>query len=286
MPSIRLIAVDLDGTLFDSDKRISERNLAALREAARRGVYVAVATGRIYLSAMHIADSIAKGQPYISSNGAVVGMSGAKDFLSVRMMEDEAALRAMEAARDSGCQLHLHTLDGRMLHLETSEKLLEYCGQAVTAGEDGTIHQLLPFDELCGQARGQTIKMVVQSLEKPRLDAFRKAVAGLSLTMASSWWDNEELMAPGADKGGGVAALAEKLQIPLESVMVLGDNQNDLSMFRVAGFPVAMGNATGEIKAASRAVTLDNDRSGVGYAVEKYVLECAQDERGGRPHDL
>lgn len=171
-----------------------------------------MATGRIYLSAMHIADSIAKGQPYISSNGAVVGMSGAKDFLSVRMMEDEAALRAMEAARDSGCQLHLHTLDGRMLHLETSEKLLEYCGQAVTAGEDGTIHQLLPFDELCGQARGQTIKMVVQSLEKPRLDAFRKAVAGLSLTMASSWWDNEELMAPGADQGrrrgraGGKAA--------------------------------------------------------------------------------
>ena len=83
-----------------------------------------------------------------------------------------------------------------------------------------------------------------------------------------------------------VAEIAEKLQIPLESVMVLGDNQNDLSMFRVAGFPVAMGNATEEIKAASRAVTLDNDRSGVGYAVEKYVLECAQDERGGRPHDL
>lgn len=167
MPSIRLIAVDLDGTLYDSDKRISERNLAALREAARRGVYVAVATGRIYLSPCTSPIPSPRGQPYISSNGAVVGMSGAKDFLSVRMMEDEAALRAMEAARDSGCQLHLHTLDGRMLHLETSEKLLEYCGQAVTAGEDGTIHQLLPFDELCGQAAAKPSRWWCRAWKSP-----------------------------------------------------------------------------------------------------------------------
>ncbi len=272
MEPIRLIAVDLDGTLFDSSSRIPARNLAALWEAASRGVYVAVATGRIYLSAQRISASIAAGQPYLSSNGAVVGVNGEKDFRHVFLMDDRDVEAALKRAAALQCEFHLHTLDGRMLHLATERKRALYGDTPFQDAAGQVWNVLLPQEELLKECRGQTIKLLVQSDDVSRIPRFRSKLDETRYTMASSWFDNVELMAPGADKGGGLRALASALSIPLSQVMALGDNENDLPMFRAAGFPVAMGNASPAVKREAKAVTLTNDLCGVAHAVEEYIL--------------
>lgn len=273
MQPIKLIAVDLDGTLFDEKKQISPENLSALRRAAQRGVYVVVATGRIYRSAKLVSKSIAPGQPYLSSNGAVAGFADRDDFLHAYRMRDEDVSFTLDAAVQEGCELHLHTLDGRMLHLKTPAKRMQYAGESLASGSYGAINQLLDLAELKREGLGQTLKIVVMNQNEQQLNAFRRRMASRpAIVMASSWQDNEEIMAVGADKGSGLCSLARELSLPLESVMVLGDHTNDLSMFQVAGLPVAMGNATDDVKAAAKYITLDNEHSGVARAVEKFVL--------------
>ncbi|MBV8493908.1 MAG: HAD-IIB family hydrolase, partial [Alphaproteobacteria bacterium] len=81
-----------------------------------------------------------------------------------------------------------------------------------------------------------------------------------------------DVVAPGIDKGRLVTLLAQRLQVPAQEIMVLGDMENDLEMFRVAGFAVAMGNASDAVKRAAQAVTLSNDEDGFATAIERHVF--------------
>ena len=92
------------------------------------------------------------------------------------------------------------------------------------------------------------------------------------LEINSSWWDNLEMLEAGVHKGAAVRALAERLNLPMEQVMAIGDNENDLSMFEVAGLSVAMGNGTDRAKESADWVTLTNEEDGVAHAIEKAVF--------------
>jgi len=81
-----------------------------------------------------------------------------------------------------------------------------------------------------------------------------------------------DVIPPGIDKGRLVELLAERLAVPQSEVIVLGDMENDLEMFRKAGFAVAMGNATDEVKTAAQATTLSNEEDGFAEAIERYVF--------------
>jgi HAD superfamily hydrolase (TIGR01484 family) len=82
-----------------------------------------------------------------------------------------------------------------------------------------------------------------------------------------------DVIPPGIDKGRLIALLGQRLGIPREEILVLGDMENDLEMFRMAGFAVAMGNAADTVKRAAQAVTLSNDEDGFAAAIERYVLD-------------
>ncbi|MDR3085726.1 MAG: HAD-IIB family hydrolase, partial [Christensenellaceae bacterium] len=144
------------------------------------------------------------------------------------------------------------------------------------AWADGGTHLALPLGALLQRAKGQCLKFVIWMGEEPeKLHALRKRLEARGLSVASSWAGNIEVMAEGVDKGEGLAALAAGLRLSMEEVMVLGDNENDAGMFRAAGLPVAMGNATPEIKALARDVTHDNNHGGVAAALKKHLhLTC------------
>ena len=97
-----------------------------------------------------------------------------------------------------------------------------------------------------------------------------EALGGLVLT--SSIPDNIEVNAQGADKGSALRALAERLGIPREKVMALGDNGNDVTMLQYAGVSVAMGDGSPEAKAAARFLTASHDQNGLAQAVRQYAL--------------
>ena len=96
------------------------------------------------------------------------------------------------------------------------------------------------------------------------------AVPGIDLTQ--SWFNNIEIMPAGVDKGRGVRDMAAALGLSMDQVMALGDQDNDIPMFKAAGFGVAMGNAAPELLAAADFVTLSNNEAGFAKAVEKFIL--------------
>lgn len=280
MEQIRLVAIDLDGTLFDDNKEISKRNMQAMRAAAQQGVYVAICSGRIYKTAAALSRKIAPGQPYISCNGAILGFNDRAEFISCTQMTDLLAAETLKVARDAGCEVHVHTKDGAMAHLHSRTKAELFRGQP-QVDADGVMYPLMEYDELLAYIQGQTIKFVIMDEDPKKLRAVRDALCvHEDLFITSSWHSNLEIMAKGADKGSGVTNMAKALGVPLSQVMVIGDNENDEAMFRVAGLAVAMGNAVPSIKALSHVQTLDCNHSGVGAAIEEYVLKPGLVGRG------
>jgi len=106
-----------------------------------------------------------------------------------------------------------------------------------------------------------------------RVTAFLKETLASRANAARSQSYYCDVIPSGINKGRLVALLAERLRVPREEILVLGDMENDLEMFRVAGFAVAMGNAADAVKRAAQAVTLSNDEDGVAAAIERYVLD-------------
>ena len=117
-------------------------------------------------------------------------------------------------------------------------------------------------------------RVAVSGYEHNAVTRVLHSIPGVEIN--SSWWDNLEIMAAGVHKGAALRCLAQRLEIPLDEVMAIGDNENDLPMLQVAGLPVAMGNAVESVKQQCAFVTATNDEDGVARAVRRFVLHEEQ----------
>lgn len=270
---IRLLALDLDGTVLDDEKRISPRTAAALARAMARGVTVIPATGR---TASGIAPEFLTlpGIRYaVLSNGARVEDLTEGKTLFRQYMPVGLALQACDMLEKYDCTIDLFQ-DGR-----------GYTTAKNTAAFEARVPaNLLPYlrasrtliDDMRGfialQSGGIEKLTLFFQKEEERQRAWAEMEA-LGLTVVSSLPRNMELNAAGVNKGAGLLALAKALGIPPEATMACGDGGNDIAMLKAAGVGVAMGNAFEEVKAAADFVTATNNEDGVALAVEKFILE-------------
>jgi Cof subfamily protein (haloacid dehalogenase superfamily) len=268
MQKIQLIAIDLDGTLLNAEKTISAFNLDALRRAAAQGVLIVVASGRSYRDAMDFSASILEGQPLICANGAMACLHNPYECVYCECLS-KAKLRAVtEVLEREKCYYHVYCDDGSVMESRTGNP-----GRARKLNCYDYQGEVLSEDEMPKYVGDGALKVVCFCPEPDKLKRIRAAMeqAG-NLEVNSSWWDNLEVLEEGVNKGAALRALAERLGIPIEQVMAIGDNENDLSMFEAAGLSVAMGNASAEVQAKADAVTETNEEDGVGHAVLKWVL--------------
>ena len=268
MQPIRLIAIDLDGTLLNSKKEISSYNLAVLRRAIAAGVYVTISSGRKYADAMAFSERIAPGQPVICSNGAMACTHDPFDVVYCECMSKEKLRAVVTLLEKETCYYHVYCDDGSVMESRTGNP-----GKQRKLNCYDYIGQVLSADEMPKYVGDGALKVVCFTPDTDKLQRIRagmEAIGGLEIN--SSWWDNLEMLAGGVHKGAALRALAEKLGIPIEQTMAIGDNENDLSMLHAAGVAVVMGNAVDAIKAQADYVTDTNDEDGVGRAVEKLVL--------------
>ncbi len=269
-----LIAMDMDGTLLKSDKTVSKRSVEALRAAVERGVAVIPATGRV---ARMLPKPVAalRGVRYaITSNGALV----------VDLQERRAVYRNLMTLRQAERLLAL--LDSYGLFAEA------YCG-GVSYSEKGALalavkaglpENVLAYimesqrfvESLSGEISRQPFppeKVNVPYVPVELRAELRERILSLSgLSVTSSEWENLEINAASCSKGAALRFLCTKLAVSPSRVLAVGDGDNDESMLRYAGMAVAMENASPALKAAADFVTGTNDRDGVAYAVEKFVL--------------
>lgn len=278
MEKVKLIALDMDGTLFNNQGEISKKDREALKKATESGVAVAVATGRAY-SELPIEILCEVGIRYaITGNGSGVYRLPEKECIFSDCLDTEVVCSIIRELKEldiyydiyveglvycpkSVCHnirkmdmpesLHEHIERTRIV-VDDLEEYIRSCGKQV---EKTTLNFAYLEDGTClGKAESAAI-----------LDRYPQ------VEYLSGGFHNWEFTRAGVNKGTGLRFLAERLGVPMELTMACGDSENDLSMLKAAHVAVAMENAKPAVKEAATFITLSNEESGVAYAVEKFI---------------
>jgi len=278
-PPICLIAVDIDGTLLNSQFRISEKDLQALRQANRDGIEVILVTGRRHTFALPIAEQLGFDLWLISSNGAVTRSSAGetfhRDLLPVEtcrelcgVMQEFRGNTVVTFDKESKGALVLERMDeltASIRHwLEKNMQFIEFVIPIEKALIADPVQAMF-----CGTvARMQAALRTLQSNRvKDEITVVRTEYPARDLCIV-------DVLNRNCSKGHALERWANYRGIPRERVMAIGDNFNDLEMLAFAGVPFIMGNACDELKAQGWAVTLSNDESGVAAAIEQALTSA------------
>lgn len=264
---IKLICLDLDGTLLGSSKQVSLGNRAAIKRALDAGIKVAIASGRHPFNIAETADDLGLSHTAVCLSGAYVMVDGFEAFR--HGLSDANVQRVIDIAAEHRCYISLAGGDfnlcagyidrkggetpatRRYIRLDTYDALRE--GAQKHAGKflKGAVHHDDP-------AVYEAAKWQLSQIED--IEAVQSDVC---------WCD---AITKGCSKAEGVDALAKALGYTIDEVAALGDDENDIELIAKAGFGIAMGNALPQVKAVAKAQTLDNDHDGVAYAIDK-ILE-------------
>ena len=268
--AIKMIVSDLDGTMLNSSYRIPPENVAAVREAMARGIIVTLATGRMYRSAKAYADELGLTAPIITYNGAVVKKASG-ELISGDFIPPQTVKAVLEYCLAAGCYVQLYC-DGEYYYAERTETARQYeraCGvDGHAVGQDGLIERLQHVEKLLLVGRDPL------SADKMALDLNIKFGGQIAAMKSTAVYI--EVIRPSVSKAGAMLRLAKSYGIKAEEIMALGDSDNDLSMMMAAGCPVAMGNATENVRQAAKYISADCEAGGVAEAIRKYAL-------GGEP---
>ncbi len=263
--AIKLVAVDMDETLLDGTLKVSSRTCEAIQKAQEQGVFVTIATGRMFASTLPFAQQLNIKVPIITYNGGMVRSPVSKEFLFYKTITSEVASKVVALFRERGWYLQSYMND-QLYVVELCEQSRIY--------EKLSGMKAIPLGAEFYSMKHEPTKMLCLA-EPHEMQEIKKGVIqeiGEELFVATSKAIYLELTHPSVNKGHALGLLADSLHIKQEEVMAIGDSNNDIPMLEYAGFGVAMGNATDKIKAVAQAVTSHNNAHGVAEAIEKYVL--------------
>ena len=276
MHDIKLIALDLDGTLLDSEKRLSETNRAALERAAAEGVHIVPTTGRFYSAMPENIRSLPFVRYVIVINGAGIFDLAEEKVLYRAEMKWEQAVRIMEYL-DTMDVIYDCYMDNRAwMSASLKEKIDDF---APNEHYRRMLHDLRePVDELKAfiAEKKQSIQKIQFFFKNPEM--LDTLIDDLSArfpdeAISSSVFNNIEINHKNANKGNAITRLSHILGFGAENVMSFGDGLNDLPMISDAGIGVAMGNASDYIKKHADYITDTCDNDGVEKAISHFLWE-------------
>jgi Cof subfamily protein (haloacid dehalogenase superfamily) len=265
---IKLVALDLDGTLLGPDSRVSEVDKEAIAEARRAGAHVIIDTTRWYEIALRTARRLELTSPLVCHNGAHIrAPNGGDELLHLKI--------PVEPARDIAA-----FCDERGWESYTSVNGVTYMR---TRFESAIDPARLPPDMRLEKEHAPYVTAPatgIMAFGQEAVDlvpaTFAKKYGGM-LAFPAGWSESltpyVTVTVAGVDKGTGLRVVCEYLGIALDEAMAVGDAHPDVAMFEIAGIGVAMGNARDEVKAQADAVAPANDAGGVAWAIRRFVLE-------------
>jgi 5-amino-6-(5-phospho-D-ribitylamino)uracil phosphatase len=287
---IRLLALDLDGTLLDPRGQLTERNRRAIAAACASGVRIAVVTGRRFRDARPVALELGSDVTLITHNGALTKHARTLETVAVFPLPLPAALQAIQIGKDAGVGALVsddHEGLGVLVYDHLSRDnpaLLKYIAWARHIhGADGgdnvreidSLAEYLDHPPVHISFSGQCAAMrALETVLQRELGAAAKVFCTIYSKADFTLLD---VLHPEASKGRGVAAAAGALGILQNEVMAVGDNFNDLEMLRYAGTGVVMGNAEAGMREGNGFdglhLTSRNDEDGVAEAIERFILD-------------
>lgn len=269
-----LIAVDMDGTLLDSRNQISDYTMNVLQKIQNMGHYLVPASGRCVSLLPPKVRSLENLSYAAAENGAYIWDFQKKVPLYQKILPKAELQEILKEALLLPCFVEMFAEGIAYTEWRQLLKLKD------TVQSENFIHYL--FKDHIYVERLENMPEIFGDVSKINL-YFEEAEAGRrfrekwekreALTITSSVGDNVEISSAGVSKGAAIQFLMEKLHIPRERVLVFGDNENDLEMFKAAGCAVAMANAAEKIRWNADYVTLDCDHDGVAVFLEQYFKE-------------
>jgi len=286
-----MLAIDLDGTLLNSKKLISEDDIAALQAAHDQGVEIVPVTGRNYSFALPVAQMLPFDVPLITTNGAVIRSQSGETFLRT-LLPVEVARHILNVTPefrpytvvvyDQAGPGHLRIQDGLADALEAATVSGGVASSAWLKRNEAMVERVA---DLASALEGDPLEIlftgpmdVIGELGKRLGDSLSAGEAALAFRILRTEYAKRDFAIMDAihadcSKGHALEHWSRRRGIERAEVMAIGDNYNDLEMLRFAGLPVVMGNADGTLKAQGWPITLDCDSSGVAHAVRQYVLQ-------------
>jgi Cof subfamily protein (haloacid dehalogenase superfamily) len=275
-PRVRLLALDIDGTLLTSDRVVSPRTRVALDRARESGVKLLLVTGRRLPSARRVARDLGGDVPLVAQNGAIVVEGDL--ILRCRKLPREVARQAVQLGQQAGAEPVLHCGargEGRLVVRAGGRPsplvryYLERAAADLKAVPDlrAALHREEPIQVMFGGTSGEM---------EPLLAALEQHLRGRSRVERSVYPATGlvilEVLERGAGKADGVALLQGRWGIAPAETLAIGDNWNDREMLQRAGTGFVMGNADPELRRLGLPILPTNDEDGVAEAVELHVF--------------
>ncbi len=285
---IKLLALDLDGTLLNSRGAVPDANRAAIRAAEEAGVLVTIATGRRFRDGRPVGLDLELNAPLVTHNGALLKYANSLETVAASLLPIETALEIVRVGKEFGgdalvsadprgkgtllydrlsddnvplqkyvawaTRLHGDEAEEAVMHVADLAEIL-HLHEVIHISFSGSCTSMRALTDVLQRELGDTV-MLLQTIY-PRLD----------FTLI-------DILPPDASKGKGVERLALLNGLSAENVMAIGDNFNDVEMLEFAGTPVVMGNADpGLLERGEFYTTVSNDEDGVAAAIERFILE-------------
>ena len=278
---IKIIALDLDGTLLDSQKRLSDGNRAALEEAAAKGVLIVPTTGRFFGMMPQAIRDLPFVRYAITINGAQVYDRETGTAIVREEIPLDMALDIMRLLDGYDVIYDCYRSNWGWMTESLQNKAEDYATDAhyvkMVREFRNPVPELKAYLESTA-SEGDVQKVMLFARNTPGSEAVTKAIAEAvrerfpQIKATSSTWNNLELNIATAHKGNSLRRFAEHLGYALDNCMAIGDGMNDLSMIEAAGLGVAMSNAHPLVIAAADHVTASNDEDGVAKAIRDFAL--------------
>lgn len=275
MKNCRLFAFDLDGTMLQKGNRLTPVSESALQKANEAGILTVPATGRLRDFLPPCLTALPFIRYAITSNGAAVYDLKTGELLSSYLIPCETACRVLEILSEYSIYMEFYA-DGRAVtkagepeiamekyglpeekRLFLQKNYLLVPDLVTYLKETGTCPEKINLPYLSPEIRKALVSRLLQMEE---------------ISLTSSIPDNLEINAAQCSKGGGLAGLCKALNIAPEETAAIGDNGNDVEMLKFAGFPIAMGNGTEEVKKIARAVAPSCEEDGAARAILDWIL--------------
>jgi len=259
--SIRMIALDVDGTLLDDDHRISENTIRTIRRAAEQGVKIVLCTGRGSMSAKPVMEELGLEGVMITHNGASIMDTNGKvlhEFtFSVRDVEE-----LIRSCRERGVHYDLNTSDNMIVDQMTSEARMMYEAYlAMPDMVDDVLEVSEPLVKFCMFGSQDMMDQVERDWPDDQQE--------LRFIRSGDYF--VDVMRPDVSKGIALKKLAEIWQVNRSEILAMGNYYNDIDMLRFAGIGIAVANSPDEVKQAADEVTVSNNEEAVHVALCKHL---------------
>lgn len=269
---IRLLGLDFDGTILDSQKEFPPETVQAIRELEARGVAVSTSTGRGLAELRDYSEEVRAFHYGILASGGLVYDFRKQEIIYKNCLDLELALAVIEAGRAEQAMVHVLTIHGSGVLQDDLADMGQFQMGIYQPMFERVALAVADVADFAREHATEINKVNLYHRSPESRERTRERLAALDMAAEDAETTSLEYAPKGISKAHGLRVLCQHLGVDIAKSAVIGDGPNDMEILQAAGFSIAMGNAAPEIRALADAVTLDNDHNGVVAAINKYFL--------------